>query len=881
MKKNFFKKLSFVMALAMIISVVAPAAGAFAATSPALNTTSKTMLLGNEDRSEYDFNVSHKQAGSTYKWTSSKTSVATVNAKNGFTTAVGVGKTTVTVVITKSGKTLATLSAKVTVKDNIAAITSIYSQTADADLAKLAVGTDYDFGRKFTTESGSTSKTTSVTRWTVSSTDATINDAGVFNAAKAGTYTITAVAFQSKAKYAAWVAAGSDVTSGLVLASKTLDVTAVYSIKEVKQVSTTKFTVTFNADMTDTDVTDESVLSKVINGKNVVTGAEKLKTVTLDATGKVLTVTTYTDLTSEAAYGYSFGDLTASFTAAKVALSEVKTIAFNDFAVEIASAASYDVRSYVVGVDKDGVIIYDGATSTALFSYLTFTYDGDSSKGALIGYVPYLYAVGNSAVLTAKYSNYLFDAATSTYTNVTASDSATVTGVAKSIDNTSIQFAVTNIPVSSTTTWGTSATIAAKDMGYSINARYHENFGTNLLVWKAATSEFTYTSSDTDKLIITGTTLYPVSAGVVTVIVKSATAPFSVVSTFDITITAERAFVTAPTGSLTAGNTSFYSMARTTATFTDSLGSALIPTTVGGATLVSGPVGSAPSYVFNMSAGAPYANTYLYFFNTVGATPGVYTFVSNVTALGTTKQVYITVNVLDGTGVYATVANWKLDIVDANGEPVSAVDLKSMTDAKNLTAKVIGYNALNVKVDELLSTEFNVVVKNSAGITTGSSSTIPVIAATGAGLSVTGTPILVAIPVGAYSVTASLTGTALSHASLSNRAIGSYIAGTSFTVSNSTSLKSTLVAPFVPVASVSTIYGLVTAAYDFTLNGVAITDTNITKINYVAGGVALSSAGTAPVAAGVYYITSIEYTVLNATTATVYTYTLGNSVTVQ
>ncbi|MDF2514208.1 MAG: hypothetical protein K0S04_4074, partial [Herbinix sp.] len=82
MKKNFFKKLSFVMALAMIISVIAPAAGAFAATGLRLNATSKTLFLGESTKS-FNFNPLGMSKGATQKWTSSKPSVATVNAKNG------------------------------------------------------------------------------------------------------------------------------------------------------------------------------------------------------------------------------------------------------------------------------------------------------------------------------------------------------------------------------------------------------------------------------------------------------------------------------------------------------------------------------------------------------------------------------------------------------------------------------------------------------------------------------------------------------------------------------------------------------------------------------------------------------------------------------
>ncbi|NLK03494.1 MAG: Ig-like domain-containing protein, partial [Clostridiales bacterium] len=121
MKTKFFKKLSFVLVVAMVLSVFAPAASAFAAKKPALNSTKKYLHLGRVDngQNEFNFNIKNKQKGSKYQWESSNEAIAVVNEKNGVTTAKGVGKATISVTITdKDGKDT-TLKAQVIVRDNI------------------------------------------------------------------------------------------------------------------------------------------------------------------------------------------------------------------------------------------------------------------------------------------------------------------------------------------------------------------------------------------------------------------------------------------------------------------------------------------------------------------------------------------------------------------------------------------------------------------------------------------------------------------------------------------------------------------------------------------------------------------------------------------
>jgi hypothetical protein len=301
MKKSFFKKLSFVMAAAMTMSLVAPAAGAFAATAPKLNSAKKYLYLDVEDKNDYNFNITTtKGKGWNYVWESSDEDVAVVDESNGVTTATGVGTAKVTVFITdKDGEEVGDASATVIVKDNIASL-KVSNLPADN---KVAVGKENDFGRTFTTVSGSTTKTSAITRWSVEPAGATISDSGLFVATKAGEYTITARAFQSKEKYTNWLA---DKTLDYVLASDTYKVTVPVGIVGATQINKTKFTVEFDSDVSATLTKDNAYVYQVINGKQVSTGTEKIKSVAFD--GNKATVELYGNIIPKTVYNFVYGD---------------------------------------------------------------------------------------------------------------------------------------------------------------------------------------------------------------------------------------------------------------------------------------------------------------------------------------------------------------------------------------------------------------------------------------------------------------------------------------------------------------------------------------------------------------------------------------------
>jgi hypothetical protein len=104
MMKSFFKKLAFVMALAMVVSLVAPAGSAFAATTASVALKDKTavaehaLAVGAEE--DYCFlgaPANWKELG--WKWTSSNPEVATVDEVTGLTKGVADGVATITITV--------------------------------------------------------------------------------------------------------------------------------------------------------------------------------------------------------------------------------------------------------------------------------------------------------------------------------------------------------------------------------------------------------------------------------------------------------------------------------------------------------------------------------------------------------------------------------------------------------------------------------------------------------------------------------------------------------------------------------------------------------------------------------------------------------------
>ncbi len=391
MKKNFFKKLSFVLALAMIVTALAPAAGAFAAKAPKLNASTKYLYLDQDGKNEFDFNISNKKTGWKYAWSTSNAKVATVNKKNGVTLAKGAGTATISVVISdKDGEEFDELSAKVVVRDNIKELT-ITNLPAEG---KVAVGVAHDFNRSYVTDAGKTTGSQAITRWSVGE-GATIDDKGVFTATKAGEYTITARAFQSKAKYTSWL---TDATkyADYVTAEATYKVTVAPSMTDVNQTTLKKFDLTFDSAMTKADVEKNLTVSYTIGGTKV---KELVKGVTLSEDSKTATVEMYANFTQGTTYVVEYPEMKAvQFVSATAKVEEVVDMAILTKTAQISKEQKLDIALY----NKDGVNI----ANDDLVARVTLEKAAANNLSTLVGRSVYMYKLGEVVSLKATFHTY-------------------------------------------------------------------------------------------------------------------------------------------------------------------------------------------------------------------------------------------------------------------------------------------------------------------------------------------------------------------------------------------------------------------------------------------------------------------------------------------
>lgn len=676
MKRNFFKKLSFVLASAMVLTTLAPASGALAAGGPKLNSTNKYLHLGRveEGTNEFNFNIKNKGKGWKYEWTSANQDVAKVNAKNGVTTATGVGSTKVTVVISdKDGEELEKLTAKVTVRDNIEVV-----KISNLPTEAIAVGEEYDFNRSYVTESGSSKKTSGITRWEVSPATATINDKGVFVATEAGEYTITANSFQSKAKYTEWLASKD---SDLVTATVSEKVTVAGSMVDATQVDGDTVKVKFNTVMTEEAVKANLGLSVVVGSTKV---KELIKEIKLDDTGKAVDVTVYVPFNDESTYVVDYKDMEpVQFVAAKREAEDVASMSIEAKEAEVGEPTDIDVRLY----NKDGV---DITTDDLL---LRVTTESDHNSSYLDDREITMYNIGDIAVVKATFHTYEWNDSTGEELgNLTAS------GAIKCVDE--IVPTASGLKAWTLVKLQDDGEYAAADWDEVNHSLAAEDDNLRLVVQATMTDDeddidseeddhkFTFTSSNEDVLFIHGETgdLYPIKPGAAVIVVKHDDKSIGAIS---VTIGAKRKAVslTADSYSFALSNaTSFDDTKTIELTVKDQFGDEV-------ALDLTTPLEEANDKAFP-SANITFEDNKITF-NGNGAEEGTYRF--KVKANDLTR--FITVTIKDvGTGDEAKASYYRAELVDGNKYDIK---LDADNPEKNVTIKIFGYNKKNVRVSDV------------------------------------------------------------------------------------------------------------------------------------------------------------------------------------
>lgn len=685
MKKSFFKKLSFILALAMIVSLVAPAAGAFAASSPKLSSTKKYLFLGEESRNEYDFNIKNKVAGSKYAWSSADKNVAIVDKATGLTTAVAKGTTKVTVVISKKGKKDVKLSASVIVKDNIKTVT-ISNKPEKA----VAVGAEYDFNRTYTTFGGNTTNTSAVTRWIVDKADkATIADNGVFKATEAGTYKVTALSFQSVEKYNAWKALNDPASTVNVLASNSVDVKVAATMTATqKDLDTVE--VKFDSPMTDVD--------KNISFYAMVGTAEvrnnSVKSVKMSDDNKTATVDFYVNLSQGTDYVVKFTDLeSVKFKSAVAKAENVASIAVKT--KEAVVSKETDLEATLL--DANGVDI----TTVELSTAVTFEVASKSLYYNSVSKKLVMYNKGESTEVTATYHSYKYD-------NTGEIGNLTAKGVIACVDAPSTV-------VGSVNAWTIVDTakvagpnynevyqkIAAEDSNRKLFVRLNTTTGTSTDTVDssdvAQSGKFKYESSDASILYINNTgNVYAFKPGAVKVVVKLNDAP---VATIDIQVSEKRSAKIMNLGKedVTLSNSvSVLDTDAVTVQVVDLLGDevALSNFTV---TKLTGPASNIAS--------VDLANKKVVFTG-AGATKGDYQYKISANGLEKVIRVHVLVPTSDVASTYmlslGTNSLREVDskITTTNQRPVLTVDLFGIAGTKTTRPSITGSNFKVVVTDK-------------------------------------------------------------------------------------------------------------------------------------------------------------------------------------
>jgi len=366
--KNFFKKLAFVLTLALVISCLAPAAQkAEAAQTWSLNKSTVYLYLNQTatKKNVYDLSFSNKPANYltaySYNWSTADAAIATV-ATGGVITAVSVGKTTVSCVVTDkaTGTVETTLQCAVDVRENASKVEITNAITA------TTAGQTYKFERTMYNGAGKTTPTDQ-TKWLCDPTDAVEFSAdGTAKFVKPGTVTVWCETYQSASTPA------TTATSNKV-EIKVADPSTAGAANTItkKQTTPTLIELTFANEVKNLDALTYAWVLKTLTGEEV----EVLLPYTAELkkdTKNVVVLTSYQSFIDGQTYRFTLGDANVDHVAsvgkpAFVQLAdavnvvydeeEQKTTSEGDVTVKVIDAAGVDVTSiYLANSDVDASI---------------------------------------------------------------------------------------------------------------------------------------------------------------------------------------------------------------------------------------------------------------------------------------------------------------------------------------------------------------------------------------------------------------------------------------------------------------------------------------------------------------------------------------------
>lgn len=519
--KNFFKKLAFVLALAMVVTAIAPAAKASAATEPSFKYDAKKLYLGGDVTGNYGETYRFKfndAKGYTATWKSSNAKVATVDAKTGNIQAVAVGKATITATLTKKGSDAVELKATVYVKQNAEKVgfgkMDSVKNMAVGDTGKVNVYRQV--GTTKVWKQAEKTLCTDVVKWTSSNPEvATVDKWGKVTAVAAGEATITATATQSEGSKA--------------VVSKSYTVKVAAGLVDAKQASATKINVTFAGDLSAVVTKDNLFVNCLVGSTETKVVVKEVKFDDTDKTKAVVTV--YTNFEKDKEYTVKYGDTQASFKGADLSKDAVESIAITTVDAVKYEATKIEIKAY----DKNGIDL----TTDEILGYVDVSapsssdYYLDTANKTIT-----FYSAGKSATVTAKFHTYKYGTDFKEITKdatgtIVSKDKAALT--IKKID----AFTVYNTENPDFTKLNSTLSISdadAKDK-YKVAVKTTTSEDKELLS-TATGSKITFESSDKTTLLVADNVLYPLKEGGAVIIVKYDNVA---IGSYPVTIGAKRA----------------------------------------------------------------------------------------------------------------------------------------------------------------------------------------------------------------------------------------------------------------------------------------------------------------------------------------------------
>lgn len=525
--KNFFKKLAFVLALAMVVLAIAPAANASAAAAPKLNTTGKKLYLEQDvatgNYKDY-FTLKVWNKGD-YKVTfkSMNPEIATIHSTKGTVKAKAVGEALLkaTVTNTKTGKVVKNLECKVWVKRNAVEIGVSSASAAKLDNV-LAIGDKVKLNifRKAVTgqvawQQADKTIVTDYIVWTSSNTKvATVDKWGTVKAVGEGTATITAKSLQTEAKT---VPTTKEVKLTVTVGQKGL-VSATQ--KDLDSIS-----LTFGHADDTKDITKDSIKVYSLVGSTKV--AQTVKKVTVDEKdAKNVTLDLYVPFTKDTTYVVEFGGKSLEFVT-------VNPVAENVAKIEILTNEAVKNESTEIKYalyTKNGVDITDAIegrvdiTSDSHDCYVdnsrkTITFF-ESGKVATVKAVFHTYNYNEVGVETTLETTVTIKSVDKANTSITGVNAWTITA-----NNNTVDFAKDEL----------NKKLSLSDDGFYLMVQLLTS--DKKTIDSKDNSKFTFESSDNNILIINGSRLHPVRTGNATVLVKY---DGTIVGTVNVTVLPER-----------------------------------------------------------------------------------------------------------------------------------------------------------------------------------------------------------------------------------------------------------------------------------------------------------------------------------------------------